>query len=158
MLRSIYKSGSSVILPKPKDIDLIYYYNTNKERLEALQNYKRGNEDVHFRVFGDEPKIFLGCYIYHYMEFVEGERIEEFTNFSIFNNDIKEKYLECLKKHYNSLPDKHKKWYHIVIAYFLYKNGKYELTQKELEIAQFIHDNGITKELKSEIGDYFEWE
>ena len=157
MLRSIYKTGSSVILPNPKDTDLIYYYDTSSERLEALQNYKHDNGDIHFRVVSGATSIFLGCYVYHYMQLIEGESIPNLESFSIFDEKIKPKYVECLKKHYNLLPNKHKKWYHIVIAYFLYKHGEYELSEKELKIAQSVHDKGITEQLKTEIGEYFEW-
>lgn len=155
MLRAIYKTGSSLILPKPKDIDTVYYYDNNLERLEALKRYKHKKEDIHFRIFNNEPYVFLGCYIYHFMELIEGEENLKFKDFSIFNND---EYLKCLKKYYDFLPDKNKKWYHIIIAMYLYKNNEYKLTKQQIEVAQFVHDNGITPELKQEIKEYFKWE
>ena len=157
MLRAIYKTGSSLILPNPRDIDFIYYYDTISERLEALQNYKHDNGDVHFRLVCEATFVYLGCYINHYMQLIDGEPIPELENFSIFDEKIKPKYVECLKKHYNFLPNEIKKWYHIVIAYFLYKRGEYELNEEELNIAQSVHDNGITEQLKTEIGEYFVW-
>ena len=127
MLRAIYKCGSACILPTPKDEDYIYYYDTNEERLEALKKNHNHSVDNHYRIWGSEPKVFLGCHIYPFMEKVEGDDID-FQAFNIFDENTKKQYFDVIKKYIEFLPKENKKWYHIVIAYYMYKKGEINLT------------------------------
>lgn len=148
MLRCIYKTGSQCFLPKSNDKDYLYYYDTNDERKEALRKNRNHTDDIHFRTIGNDPRVFLGCYIYHWVELVEGEEIEAFKTFSIFNEEVKSKYVPLLKSYAQFLKDTDKAWYHILTACYLYVRGKYQLTKTELNKIQSVHDSGITKELK----------
>lgn len=155
MLRAVYKTGSSLILPNPKDIDYICYYDTNEERIKALAKNRNIEANNHFRVFGSEPKIFLGCYIYPYMEKVQGEDID-FKSFNLFDSETKSKYIELLRKYASCLPNENKKWYHIYIAVSIYENGKNKLTKKQIATAQKIHDKGVDEEMKQYLFDYLQ--
>lgn len=148
MIRAVYKAGSSCILPKPKDEDYIYYCDNAEERRRLLIENTDHSVDKHFRVWGSEPKVFLGCYIYPFMQLVEGEKIEGIETFSIFDETIKTQYVELLKETAKRLENKSKKWYHILIACYMFKNEKMELTQEQIKKVQEVHDNGITDYLK----------
>ncbi len=153
MLISVYETGSKCILPHFCDEDFVFYYETKEEALEALRKNHNRDADIHFDVFGEEPKVFLGCYIYPYMKLVKGQK-KNFDSFSIFNTDTKRKYINLLKKYVAWLKNDSKLWYHIVIAYYLFKKNKYSLSEEEIQNAQFIHDNGITEQFKNKIGGF----
>lgn len=153
MLRSVYRTGSSLILDKSNDKDYIYYYDTVAERKKALIKNRNHDNDLKFRVFGSEPKIFLGCYIYPYMELVQGEEIPEFKTFNLL--DHKREYVDLLKKYIPDMLDVDKRWYHILIAYYIFKKDNF---QDHLDQIQSVHDNGITPELKNTLLKYFKIE
>ena len=146
MLKSIYKTGSSLILSNPNDEDLIYYYETNEERLEALVNNQNHFVNIHFRVFGSEPRIFLGCYIYPFMKHIEGDKIDDFITFNICEH--KKEYKEIAMKFIEKAFDIDKRWYHILIACYMFENNENAITEEQREVAKLVHDEGITKELK----------
>jgi len=148
---AIYQSGSSCILPKSHDIDLIYYYDNNDERMSDFRTNHNKEYDIHFDMVDRAKRVRLGCYIYPFMKHIEGEDLH-FEDFSIF--DVKDEYIELLKKHISFLPKQDKKWYHIYIAVRMFDKGKMTLTKKEKEIAQKIHDEGINEEIYQYIIDY----
>lgn len=153
MLRAVYKSGSACILPKSNDIDYLYYYDTNDERIEALIKNTIRDKDIHFKLLKNAKRVFLGCYIYPFMEHIEGEEID-FSDFSIFNEDIKAQYIPLLK-HYTEILDRESKlWYHIFIAVKMYQKGGIKLTKTELKTAQKIHDEGVNCDVYNSIIDY----
>lgn len=154
MLRAIYKCGSACILPTPKDEDYIYYYDTNEERLEALKKNHNHSVDNHYRIWGSEPKVFLGCYIYPFMEKIDGEDID-FQSFDIFDEKIKEQYFEVINRNIEHFKKEDKRWYHIVIAYYMYKNEQMKLTSQQKEVAQNTHDRGISDTMYNKVIDYF---
>ena len=141
MLKATYTTGSSLILKGFNDRDIVLFYETKEERTRALINYPRDSGyDVHFD-YVRPLKVFLGCYIYHFMELVEGEDLH-LADFSIF--DHKEEYIELLKKYASWLPKENKKWYHILTACYMFKNNSYDLTEAQLKAVQSTHDKGIT--------------
>ena len=141
MIKAIYTTGSSLILSKPKDKDVVRFYETKEEKREALIKYRHDDpNDVHFD-FVRKPRVFLGCYIYHFMKLVEGEDLH-LNEFSIF--DHKEEYIALLKRYAGWLPKKDKHWYHILTACYMFENESYDLTAKQLEAIQRAHDKGIT--------------
>lgn len=143
MLKAIYKTGSSLLLDKTNDKDLVYFYETKEEKREALIKYKHdANADVHFD-YVRPLKVFLGCYIYHFMVKVKGTNLH-LDKFDIFNEQTKAEYIELLKNYASWLPKESKKWYHILVACYMYKNGSYDLTEAQLEAVQRTHDKGIT--------------
>ena len=147
---AIYKGGSSLFLKNNRDIDLVYFYPTRYEALQEKMSYhKSGNIDIHFLKVHN-PKVNLWCYLYHFMELVEGENLH-LDKFSIF--DHKDEYIEHLKI-YLALPHRHKYWYHILTAVYLFKNNEYTLTEKQLKDIQQTHDNGISEELYQHIVKY----
>jgi len=154
MLRAKYKSGSSLILPKSNDIDYIYYYDTESERREAVLNNTEHDIDIHFTTLEKAKKVFLGCYIYPFMEHIEGDEID-FASFDMFDETIKTQYIALLKRYIN-LNHADKEWYHIYIAVKMYDKGKINLTKTELNTAQKIHDNGIDGTNYQYIIDYLE--
>lgn len=154
MFRAKYKCGSSLILPNPNDDDYVYYYDTNEERLEALRNNLNHSVDNHYCIFNEAKRIRLFCYIYPQLEHIEGEEID-FKSFSIFDEDVKREYIALLKKNIAHLPKENKRWYHIVIAYFMYKNGEMKLTTQQKEVAQNTHDKGISENMYNKMVDYF---
>lgn len=158
MIRAIYQTGSSLLLKHHNDMDYIFIYDNNKEREYALIHNHDHTVDKHFRVRKNIDRIFLGCYIYPLMKLIEGTPLPELTNFSIFDNAIKSKYVPLLKENYETLKMNDKRWYHIVVAYYMYLNNSTTLTDKQLEVVQNVHDTGISEELKTEIGGYFKWE
>lgn len=95
MVKSVYKGGSSVVLPNPSDIDYFYYYKTNKERVKALENNSDHTVDNHYKMWGKRLNIFLGCYAYPFMEHISGEEIPEFKEFNVCEH--KEEYIEKAK-------------------------------------------------------------
>lgn len=142
MLRAVYYCGSSVFLPNPNDIDIVYIYDTVEEIREALRKRKHRSTDFNVHYELAVPKVFLGCYAYHYMKRIDGETMP-LENFSIF--DHKAEYVELLKRFASWLPKENKKWYHILTACYIYKNGNYDLTDTQLKAIQSTHDNGITE-------------
>lgn len=154
MFRAIYKTGSSLFLPNSNDLDFVCYYDSDRECKEALITNHDRNVNKHFCTVSNATRIILGCYIYHYMELVEGEEIPALQNFSIFDENTKERYLNILRRYSENLRTNDKRWYHIVTAMFLYQNNDYNLTNEQLEVIQSVHDNGITVELRSEIGGF----
>ena len=149
---AIYTTGSSLILKKPNDKDVVYFYPTKEEKIEALRTYRHDSEyDVHFAVA--KTCVFLGCYIYHFMELIEGEDLH-LNEFSIF--DHKEEYIALLKKAVNIYNRKSKKWYQILTAVYMFENNSYDLTEEQLKDIQQAHDKGVTKKLYTYIIDYLE--
>ena len=143
MIRAIYKTGSSLILNNSNDNDLVYFFDTKEESKTAVDFFKKENNngaDIHFD-YVREPSVFLGCYIYHFMELVKGKDLH-LADFSVF--DHKEEYMALLKRYAEWLPQDNKKWYHILTAYYMYKNESYELTETQLKAIQKAHDEGIT--------------
>ena len=147
MLKSVYKGGSSVILPDSNDEDYFYYYENNEERRKALINNKDHSVDNHYELWENRLNVFLGCYAYPFMEYVSGEKISEFETFNICEH--KTEYVEIAKKYIGFMQDNSKKWYHILIACYMFENGKNEISEEQKQIAQQVHDQGITEELKS---------
>lgn len=143
MYRATYKTGSSLILKGSNDIDVVRFYDTEEERKEALIHYKHDRQnDVHFDSLEKSPRVFLGCFIYHFMELIEGEDLH-LNEFSIF--DHKKEYADLLKKQYVYwIPHKSKWWYHILTACYMFKNNSYDLTEAQLKAIQSTHDKGIT--------------
>ena len=141
MLRAIYYCGSVVILKNPRDVDIVYIYDTVEEIREALKHKPHDSEfNLHYELA--TPKVFLGCYAYHYMKRIEGE-VMELEQFSIF--DHKDEYVLLLKQYADWLDHTDKKWYHILTACYIYKNNSYDLTETQLKAIQSTHDNGITE-------------
>lgn len=142
MYRATYKTGASLILKVSNDVDVVRFYDTEEERREALIHYKHDDpNNVHFDSLEKSPRVFLGCYIYHFMELIEGEDLH-LDEFNIF--DHKEEYVALLKKYTEWLPLENKWWYHILTAVYMYANGSYELTDKQLADIQRTHDKGIS--------------
>lgn len=142
MKKAIYKTGSSLLLKNSNDNDFVFFYETKEEARQALIEFKRDYDGcVHFD-YVRPLKVFLGCYIYHFMELIEGEDLH-LADFSIF--DHKEEYMTLLKKYAELLPQDSKNWYHILIACYMYKNGSYDLTEAQLSAVQRTHDKGITE-------------
>ena len=153
MFRAKYKTGSECILPKHNDNDFLLIYDTREEGKEALIHNRDHSYDWHYDSLDRMPKVFLGCYIYPFMQYIEGEHLECIEQFSIFEHE--QEYKDLLVSYFRWLPIKHKWWYHIVIAYFMFKKGEMSLTEEEREIAQETHDNGISKELFTVVVEYF---
>ena len=145
MLRAIYKTGSQCILPNSNDKDYVKVYDLYSESREALKHNHDHSVDYHFDGIDKMPRVFLGCYIYPFMELVEGEEIETLKNFSIFEH--KDEYVALLKRELG-LREASKQWYHILIACYMFANKKMSLTKTQLKKVQEVHDNGITQELK----------
>lgn len=146
MLKSVYQGGSSVILPKANDVDYFYYYETRKERLEALQSNTDHSVDKHFKLWENRVKIIFCCYLYPYMKHIDGEEISEFADFNIC--DHKAEYVEEVRHFVETADSSNKKWYHILIACYMFENGKNGITKEQLNKAQQVHDNGISDYLK----------
>ena len=146
MARAIYKTGSQCILPSSNDNDYCYYFDTNEERVQALERNHNHDIDIHFVLWSNRLRIFLGCYIYPFMEYVEGEEIQEFATFNICEH--KQEYKEIALKHISYIKDEDKNWYHILIACYMFERNKNSITKAQKEKAQTVHDEGITKELK----------
>ena len=140
MYRATYTTGSSCFLPNAQDHDIIHIYDTKEECRNALIHLKQEEGVcVHFETY--PPRVFLGCYIYHFMEHLEGEELP-LKDFSIFEH--KEEYIALLKHHTTYLRKTSKLWYHILTACYMFKNGSYELTDSQLQAIQRTHDKGIT--------------
>lgn len=152
---SKYKGGSSVVLPNPRDEDIFCYFNTNDERKSALIYNHDHSKDFHFRLKSTAKGIFVGCYVYPYMELLEGEDLK-FDEFDVC--DFKKEYARCLYNYIVAWQEKdlkNKYWYHIYLGYCALKNGKGKrFTDAQKEKAQSIHDKGITKTQLKNIFDY----
>ena len=147
---AVYKGGSSLLLKKSRDTDLIYFYETCYEAQQERYKYNRiGDIDIHF-LKAIKPRISLWCCLYHFMELIEGENLH-LDKFSIF--DHKDEYIECLKVNI-TMPKANKSWYHILTAIYMFENNSYTLTEKQLEDIQQTHDNGISEELYQHIVKY----
>ena len=126
MLKAKYTTGSSILLENYNDIDEVWFYNTKKECDKARATRGLGKKDINVHFDYVRPlKVFLGCYIYHYMKLIEGEdlRLDEFSIF-----DHEEEYKELLRRYASWLPQESKRWYHF--ANNLYKECSYEPTDK----------------------------
>ena len=146
MLKAKYRTGSIQILPKHRDIDFVYYYETKEERLEALRNNQELDVNIHFDVFPTQPRITTFCYLYPLMELIEGEECEALKTFNVC--DHKHEYKKVAMKFVERMKDNDKRWYHILIACYMFENNKNAITEEQKENAQAVHDNGITEELK----------
>lgn len=146
MLKAVYKTGSSCLLSNSNDVDYLYYYETNEERLEAIKKSKHDDINKHYKLWDKKLDVFLGCYIYPFMEHIEGEEVEEFKTFNIC--DHKKEYKEIALKYISFLKDDSKEWYHILTACYMFERNKNSLTKTQLKQIQSVHDNGITEELK----------
>jgi len=151
MRKAIYKTGSSLLLENYHDIDEVWFFETREEKLEAVKTLPHEKDrDVHCDYI--RPlKVFLACYLYHYMQLIEGEDLH-LDEFSIF--DHKDEYIALLKRYVSWLPRDRKKWYHILTAVYLLKKGEYKLTKTQLNNIQNTHDNGISDKLYNYIIDY----
>ena len=158
MLKAIYKCGSSLLLPKPKDIDYLLIYDTKEEAsAEAMKkNRVRDGINRHYNYVENVLKVRLYCYTNPILELIEGEEIEGLKTFSIFDKQVKEQYIALLKNYVSWLPHESKLWYHIYIAVKMYDKGKMSLTKTEKNTAQKIHDEGIDEDNYQYIIDYFE--
>ena len=135
---AIYRTGSSCLLKNYNDIDLVYYYATEEDARKALIKYRHTEkENIHFRCIEKEKRVFLGCYIFPFMEKISGEDVD--LSFSIFEH--KEEYIELLRKCLAREEKLGKQWYHILCACYMLKNGSYELTEAQLKAVQKAHDN-----------------
>lgn len=147
MLRAVYKTGSTLVLEHGNDVDYIYYCETNEEIEEELKLYRRTDECCkHFRLLSKATAVFLGCYIYPYMELVEGEEIPELKSFNVC--DHKKEWKELCLKHLKYMRDNDKRWYHIYATCMMFERNKPTLTKEQWKKVQKVHDEGITKELK----------
>ena len=149
---AIYKCGSSLILNNPNDDDLVYYYNSDYERKEALAKNRERDKDIKFRLVSEATKVFIGCWAYPLMELVEGDEIKKLKDFDL--KDHKEEYIALVKKYVEWLPKTDKRWYHILIGVYMLKNGKMKLTKTQLEYVQKTHNEGISDKLYANIIDY----
>lgn len=149
MLLAIYKCGSGLLLDNPRDNDLLYIFETKEQAMDALIKNRDREKDIHFEWLGHN-KIFLGCYAYPLMELLEGEEIDEFKKFSIFDHE--EEYKDLLKSYAKKLSLNDKRWYHILVAIYMYENGKSKLNKTQLKKVQKVHDEkGIDQEVKKYI-------
>ena len=155
MLRAIYYCGSSVILPNPRDVDIVYMYDTIEELHEAKRNKKKRDTDFNIHYELTTPRVFLGCYAYPYMRRIEGEDLH-LENFSLL--DHKDEYIAKIKEYVKFLQQhrEDKKWYHVYLGISILDRGTMELSQEQRENAQKIHDEGINCELYNYIIDYLE--
>lgn len=145
MLRSVYICGSSVILSHYNDVDMIYYYDTKEEVMDALIHNHDHSVNKHFALFDDRFKVFLGCYAYPFMKKVDGEDID-FASFSIFEHKAELKAICELTMEFLRLKDK--SWYHILALSYMFENGEMVLNEEQLAKVQEVHDNGIDKNTK----------
>ena len=153
MLVAIYKTGSQCILPNAKDNDLVMFYETKEEARKAFEKNKKRDCDYHFDSIENLPHIFIGCYLYPFMELVDGVEIPAIKNFSIFEHETE--YKELLKTCVNTYRKEYKSWYHIVIAYYMFTYGKMKLTKTQLKVAQQTHDKGVSAEMYDTLVEYF---
>lgn len=149
MLRATYKIGSQCILPNAHDIDILKIYDTKEEAHDALIYNLDHSVDYHFDYITRIPYIFLGCYIYPYMELISGEEIQGIKDFSIFKHE--QEYKQLLRRHVSWMRKDCKWWYHVYIAACMFDNNEMKLTPEQTLIAQEIHDHGITPELEQYI-------
>ena len=150
---AVYQCGSSVILKNYRDIDYIYYFETPEQAKESKAIGIHGEGiNAHYCSIDKIKKCFLGIYAYPFMKKISGLDVD--LSYSIFKN--REEYIECLKKHLEILKKypKSKHWYHLLCAYYLYQNNKYEFTEDQLEHIQQVHDNGIDENTRNLIIDY----
>lgn len=146
MLKAIYKTGSSLLLKNNRDVDFVHFYETKKECIkEAMHTRFSKEHNIHYDVVRPlEP--FLYCYLWHFMEHVEGEDLH-LEKFNMFEQNNKVKYIELLKNYAKGFKPSDKKWYHVLAVCYMYTNGKYELTKEQLAKVQEIHDNGSNEEM-----------
>ena len=150
MLRAVYRTGSSLFLKNCGDVDYVYYYDTAQERKKAVIRDKNDTADNHHKLYGNATSIILGCYVYPYMELVKGEEIPALKDFNL--REHKEEYKELLKKYVPLMRNDDKRWYHILIAYYIFKENSW---QEHLDEIQSVHDNGISADLRSKLEGYF---
>lgn len=139
---AIYRCGSSVLLKRPNDIDLVFYY-ANEEDLKMGK--ATTPRDIGYCLHFDtaSPKPYIHAYSYHFMEKIDGQDID--LNYDIFEHE--EEYKAVLRTRASCMPKFWKKWYHILTAVYMYDNGSYDLTEEQLDNIQNVHDNGISEEL-----------
>ena len=146
-MRATYKTGSGVLLENSHDIDYVYYFDTIEEIREARE--KRNQKDgicKHYCLWEKKTRVNIGCYIYPFMEHIEGDESDDFKNFNIC--DHKHEYKEVALPYINFLKDDCKEWYHILTACYMFERNKNSVTKTQLKKIQSVHDKGITKELK----------
>ena len=153
MLRAIYITGSYLFLQKNRDIDIVYYYDTQEEAREALIHGKKDHRFCeHFDSIERLPRLMLCCYMYPLMKLRSGEDLH-LEQYSIFGR--KEEYITYLKKTIEWLPRNNKNWYHVLTAVYILENESYELTEKQLANIQLVHNREyINCKLYNHIIDY----
>ena len=145
MLKAIYKTGSSLLLKNNRDVDYVHFYETKKEQNANIPKTPRDKEHNTHCDYVRPLKPFIYCYLWHFMELIEGEDLH-LKDFNMFEEQNKKEYYQLLKVYVRGLKPNSKKWYHVLIICFLYQNGKYELTEEQLTKVQNAHDNGISED------------
>lgn len=155
---AIYETGSSVILPSHHDTDLLLVFKTKQDMLNGIRYAPHyTGYDLHFAHMNNINKVFVGAYVYPYMVRRCGRSVE--FNYNILEN--KEEYMNCLSKSFE-ICDKiktTKKWYHIVIGYYILLNNSYDLTSVQKEMAYLVYKNQeIPEELRTDIFNFLKGE
>lgn len=150
---AIYKGGSSLFLENHNDIDFIYVYETNKERLNGVrQCQKTPTKDIHCATLDKmQNQLFLGAYSLPYLVLVSGEDLM-LNNHRIFERQ--KEYANLLLDYASFLPRESKKWYQVLLGTYCLKNGiNKDFTKTQIKNAQKVHDNGINDTLYKYIID-----
>ena len=137
MIKAIYKTGSSLLLNNYRDIDYIYYYENDYEKVSDR------HKDIHYVPIDKAKRIFLGCYIYSLMEHVWGIDLG-FDTFNLFDHE--KEYHALLKKYVGWLKTNDKNWYHVLVGVYMLENRKIELTKEQLANVQKVHDDRCISE------------
>ena len=142
MLKAKYKTGSTLLLKNERDVDYVYFYETEEERNEEYKKYEHTKgTDIHYDFVGNR-QMKMWFYLYGFMKLEEGEDLH-LEQYNMFDETTKVEYVGVLKELANRINPKHKWWYHILTAYYLYQNGKYELTKEQIKHIQQAHDKPI---------------
>lgn len=146
---SIYKVGSSVLpwIENPHDTDYLIFVTDNHDmKMSELFERKPKNECWFVSCPNKTRHPRNWSYICNFKELLCGEPMasEEYDIFE-HENEYKAHIVQCaLGKPYNT---QYKFWYHILTGIYLLNNGKYELTDEQINNVQLCHDKKMTQEI-----------
>lgn len=140
-IKAVYLGGSSAnpYIPNPHDKDYIFIVENEKDNKTAqLFKERLDGECFIVRQDGKEYVPCIWAYCLHFSKLLWGVECGE--EYDIFEHI--DEYKKCLVRngYMREYTPNRKMWYHILTGIYFIENGKYELTDYQIEQVRACHD------------------